>query len=311
MDGFGLAQVALNTADMAGTLRLYAEVLGFQDAGGHPSWGDVAAVQGLPADSHWLCWWLVGPRPFFQLEVFHHSQPRQRPQPADWRPSDHGWGRYGLAVDDFDRVVAGLERWGIPVIGSSGEAGRRRLAFRDPHVGVIVEVREGAAGSGPAVLYAAISVPDIGEARRRYQEVLGAQILPLERLHTPEDEALWGLPGVEREGFVVPVGEAFLEVVSYPSGRPRPADHRIIDQGIMNVALGSRDVAAVLALISRVQAAGLKANKAFITQRAGGIYVVEPGVELELMGIPEELDAAVGFKAIGPFASQRSMRDRA
>ena len=193
MDGFGLAQVALNTDDMAGSLKFYAQVFGFQDASGHPSWGDVAAVQGLPPDAHWLTWWLVGPRPFFQLELFQHSRPKQKPQPADWRPSDHGWTRYGLLVDDFDRVVRGLERWSVPVLGAKGAAGARRLAFRDPQCGVIVEVREGAGGSGPAVLYAACSVADLTEARRRYETLLDAQILPLERLHAPEDEAMWGL----------------------------------------------------------------------------------------------------------------------
>ena len=41
----------------------------------------------------------------------------------------------------------------------------------------------------------------------------------------------------------------------------------------MNVALGSRDVPGVAALMSRITASGLKANPPFITQRAGGIYV--------------------------------------
>ena len=38
-----LAQVALCTADLPGTLRTFVEVLGFADAGGRARWGADAA----------------------------------------------------------------------------------------------------------------------------------------------------------------------------------------------------------------------------------------------------------------------------
>jgi len=208
-------------------------------------------------------------------------------------------------VDNYDRVVSGLERRSIPVLGSAGVKGKRHLAFRDPQVGVIVEIMEGAAPSCPAVIYATSSVPDIARARYLYGEVLGAEIQALELLHKPEDEGMWGLAGAHREGFLVRLGEYFLEIVSYstPAGRPQPPDHRIVDQGIMNVGLGSRNVAAIRALIARIQAAGLKITIPVVYGDVAGTYVVEPGFPIELLGIPAHLDKIYGFLPIGRFVA--------
>jgi catechol 2,3-dioxygenase-like lactoylglutathione lyase family enzyme len=300
--GLGLCQVALNTTSVSGTLRLYSELFGFSDAGGHASWGKVARVQGLQPDAHWLTWWMVGAQSFFQLELFHHDQPRQKPLPEDWRPSDHGWVRFGIAVDDFDRVVAGLARWSIPLLGTTQVKGQRRLAFRDPHVGIVVEILEGAATTCPAVIYATSSASDIARTRQLYENVLGLEIKPLDLLHSPENEKLWGLAGAKREGFLVCLGDSFLEVLSYsnPMGRPRPADHSIVDQGIMNVGLGSRDAAVIRALIARVQQAGVKITVAVSIGDVAGTYIVEPDFEIELLGMPAHLDKVCGFVPIAP-----------
>ena len=305
MDDVALAQVALNTADIAATLRLYSELFGFDNGGGGVAWGDIARVQGLEPDAYWMRWWMVGAQPFFQLELFHHGRPKQRPLPQDWRPCDHGWVRFGIAVDDFDRVAAGLQRRSIPVLGAAGSPGKRHLAFRDPHVGVILEIMEGAATSCPALIYATSSVPDIARARHLYQEVLGAEIQPLELLHKPEDECLWGLANAHREGFLVRLGDRFLEILSYkdPAGRPQPADHCIVDQGIMNVGLGSRNVPTIRALMARVQAAGLKITIPVVFGEVAGTYVIEPDFSIELVGIPAHLDKSYGFVPIGRFVA--------
>jgi len=305
MDDVVLAQVALNTTDMTATLRLYSELFGFDNGGGGVSWGDIARVQGLEPDAYWMRWWMVGGQPFFQLELFHHGHPKQRPLPENWRPCDHGWVRFGIAVNNFDRVVSGLQRRSIPVLGTAGAPGKRHLAFRDSHVGVILEIMEGAATSCPAVIYAASSVPDVARARYLYQGVLGAEIQPLELLHEPEDECLWGLAGAHREGFLVRLGDRFLEILSYssPAGRPQPAHHCIVDQGIMNVGLGSRNVPAIRALMARVQAAGLKITIPVVYGEVSGTYVVEPDFSVELVGIPAHLDKIYGFAPVGRFVA--------
>lgn len=298
-----VVQLGLNTSDLAGSLRLYRELFGFSNAGGNALWGEIMRIQGLGPDARSLIWWMVGGRPFFQLEFFHHTLPPQRPLPADWRPSDHGWVRFGIAVARIDGVALGLHRWGIPLLcAPRGAPGARRLAFRDPFVGAVVEVCEGLESSGPVMAYATNSVADLAQSRHFFGEVIGCELEPLERLHSAEDEALWGLPGASRDGFLARFGDTVLEVVSYrnPCGRPR-ADRGIANQGIMNVALGSRNLAAVRALLARIRADGHESTFVFEGPDTLGTYIVDPGCELEIIATPEENDRHIGFLPAGPF----------
>ena len=303
-----LAQVALNTNNMSGSLRFYSEVLGFRNAGANAFWGDVAVVQGLSRDASAIMWWMVGKRPFFQFEFFSHGSPKQKPQPKDWRPSDHGWVRFGIAVKDFDRTLAGLERHRVPITGATGGSRQRRLAFHDPFAGTVVEVMERDAGPLPTVVYAACSVADLGKARRLYEEVMGAEILPLNGLHQPADEALWGLAGAERDGFLVRLGDAFLEILKYEIGRPRAADHCIADQGMMNVGIGNRDIGAIRRLIARIREAQARITVAFDSEESAGTYVIEPDFEIELMGVQAFQDAKYGFAPV-PFVNEFGLED--
>lgn len=305
--GLSLAQVALNTSDLSASLRLWCELFGFANAGGSAVWGKALAMQGLPEDAHCIVWWLVGARPFFQLEFFHHGSPVQRPQPPGWRPCDHGWVRLGVAVVDFDRVADGLARLSVPVPGATGKAPRRRLVFRDPQVGAMVEVIERGGLAGPEIAYATSSVGDLDAARTYYRDVMGARIGALDELHTPGDEALWGLAGGVREGFVAELPRGgLIEVVSYtsPVPRPRAVDHLTSDQGIMNIAVGSREAGDIRALIARANASGRATPVIVDSGTVVGTYVTESGYEMELIGIPEELDAYLGFLPAAPFVTE-------
>lgn len=304
--GIQVVQIGMNTSDLAGSLRFYREIFGFSNAGGNALWGDIMRIQGLDPDARSLIWWMVGAVPFFQLEFFHHSRPIQRPLPADWRPCDHGWVRFGLAVSRLDEVERRLALWGItPLTASAGQPGARRVAFRDPFVGVIVEVSESRSGPCPRAIYATSSVGDIASARRFYDEIIGAEPEPLAGLHSGDDEALWGLAGAERDGFIVRFGEMAIEVVEYrkPRGRAR-SDPMISDQGIMNVALGSRDMGQMRALLERIRADGHEPTLVFEGPETLGTYIVDAGCEFEIIATPERFDAAVGFVPAAPFLAE-------
>jgi len=298
-----LIQFGLNTTDMAGSLRLYAEAFGFRNAGGQALWGETIRIQGLPPSSRAIMWWLVGAQPFFQLELFQHSRPAQRPLPEGWRPCDLGWVRFGVAVADFDAALVAIVGNGLALTGRDGGRGARRCAFRDPFVGCMVEVREAPGGAGPALLYAAASVSDLAAARHYYGEVLGFPLAPLETLHTPEDEALWGLAGARREGFVADTGQVRLEILCYanPRGQPGRLDHRASDQGFFNVALGARDVAEVRAAIAGLRAAGVEPERVYDTGELLAAYVNAPEREVEVCVVPAALDAVLGFAPAAPF----------
>ncbi|RYG24858.1 MAG: VOC family protein, partial [Burkholderiales bacterium] len=200
-------QVALNTVNMAASLRFYSEIFGFANAGGQAAWGDVMKVQGLEPDGQLLCWFMVGRHRRIQFEIFQHSAPDTRPQPFDWSPVDHGWVRVGIAVSDIDGVLSRLALRAIaPMAPVCASHELRHFAVRDPYSGIIVEIWEDGPGLpggshprdndyDPLIMYVTSSVADIAVARHFYANILGLPLLPLDTLHGASDEALWGLAG--------------------------------------------------------------------------------------------------------------------
>lgn len=295
-------QIGMNSLDLAGTLRLYS-ALGFSNAGGQTIWGELIRIQGLPPESRAIIWWMVGRQKSFQLEFFQHSRPAPRPLCEDWMPSDHGWTRLGLEVMDLDRCLDVLQNFEIPLLSTSHvEPHDRRVAFRDPFIGVVVEMVEAKRGmSDPAVLYAAASVSDLESARIFYRDILRLPVEPLPR--DARDEALWGLKSQKREGFLVSAGDIDLKITCYsqPPGRPRPRDYRTSDQGIVNIMLGTHNVTEMSDTFERLQAAGLKPP---YMVRAEGVlagYITDPEREVELSALAAEMLPSIGFIPAPPF----------
>ena len=309
-----VAQIGLNTADLPGSLQFYSDAFGFANAGAQTLWGQWARVQGTDDTARSIIWWLVGRQKRFQLELFYHTRPKQRPLRADWKPNDLGWVRFGVAVADFDRALEAFKWHDVPLAGDIIKVdGLRRAAVRDPFVGAMLEVmedgpafkpRQGApAGKGPAFVYATSSVSDLDGARSFYRDDLGAEIVPLEGLHVPAHEALWGLPGAAREGFLARFGDVHLEILRYtnPKGRPKPADYRFSDQGITNVAFGPRRRADSQAVLDRLMAKGLKTPYLVDAGDLLAFYIIDPEREIELATVTEDLEEPLGFVPKAPF----------
>jgi catechol 2,3-dioxygenase-like lactoylglutathione lyase family enzyme len=257
-------------------------------------------VQGISPDARHVMWWLIGKQDFFQLEIFQYSRPESRPLRADWRPSDLGWARFGVRVANFGACLAALANHKIPLIAQPAEkAGRKHAAFRDPYMGAIIEIIEAdpLAPEGPSIAYATSSVSDLRSAREFYGELLEYPLLPLEQLHTADDEALWGLSGAERDGFVVDAGKIPLEIVCYrkPPGRPKPEDYRLSDQGIMNIALGARRAAPVVKALDRLAMAGYVPPFRFENGENVCGYINDREREIEFASVPESMDDVYGF----------------
>lgn len=300
MSAANLAQVALCTADMPGTARTFIEVLGFTNAGGKPRWGaDAAQIQELPTgdDTRTMMWWLVGRPEFVQIELFQHTVPAQRPRRPGWRPSDLGWVRFGVVVDDFDRAMERLRTARLPTVTAPAAMdGARRVCFREPGADVIVEVVE-ADTPGPALGYVAASVADLEAARRCFGAALGLVETEPDAVHRPEHEALWGLDGAQRACAVFRVGDAFLELVQYTTPAPRPpaADALLSDQGIMNAAFGYRDRSELVRAHAAVTAVGASATTD-VPSESGSVYLrLAEGLSFEQLLVPPDLDAAYGF----------------
>jgi catechol 2,3-dioxygenase-like lactoylglutathione lyase family enzyme len=315
MSQLSFIQIGLNTVDLGATVRFYSEVFGYLNAGGQVGWGNAMKVQGLDPNGQTVVWWMVGKHPRIQFEIFHHTGPLIRPKPADWSPADHGWVRYGVAVSDFDGVLAKLSARDIRPLGEKVETnGHRRIAIRDPYAGIVIEIWENGPGlevewpfepnnADPQILYVTHSVSNVGAARDYYTRILGYETLPIDVLHSEADEAIWGLHGAKRDGFIVPARNGYIEVVEYqsPRGRPRPADYRLSDQGIMNVGVLARDTADVQTVLDRLDAEGR--GPAWLTAGPDilGFYVNDPDREVELLACPAEVEQAFGFTLAGEF----------
>ena len=50
-----------------------------------------------------------------------------------------------------------------------------------------------------------VSVPDLAIARQSYVDALGLEVVEDRQLHTPEDEAMWGLAGAEADSLLLRV----------------------------------------------------------------------------------------------------------
>lgn len=269
-------------------------------------WGPAMRVTGLDDDARSLVWWLVGRRQFFQLEFFEYTHPVPAPLVVGGGGSNdpHGWVRVGIAVPDFDRLTAGLSGFRITPLGDiTGKDGSRRIAFREPFAGFVIEVCEAPGIAGPEMIYATQSVSDLAAALHLHTTVLGARIEPLEQLHSQADEAHW-CPGVQRNGFLACYGEFVVEVLCYEvSGSVDRRPRKIYDNGIINLALGAREVVVAADLITRLQSEGHLLTELIENGEIVGTYFVSPGCEFEIFSLPEEFDSILGFRATGPFVA--------
>lgn len=302
-DGPTVVQVALCSLNLPRTVALLS-ALGFRDAGGRSFSGAMLAeVQRLGDDAATVLWWLVGPQPFVQIEVFQHTDPVARPLPVDHRPSDIGWSRWGVAVADLDAALDALRAHGVdPTARLTDADGVRHATVVEPWTRVPLHLREQPdAADGPRLTYVAVSVPDLDAARKLYVERIGMpEVAPPT---TDAHQALWGLDGATSRRLAVGGGPVALEVVEYlePRGRPLPADHRLSDQGLMHAAVGFRDKARLERLADRLVAAGHPLTAPLPAGESGGTYVdCGDGLTLELFAAPPAHDAGYGFIPVPP-----------
>ena len=306
-----LNQVAFSVIDLRRTERWFREGLGFLPAGGSRAFMRsplAARVQGLPGAAS-TCWWMVGRNPWVQLEFFQFEQPVARPLPLAYRPCDIGYSRIGVWVEDFDAALERLARLGTrPIAPPIGAAPARRACVRSPD-GVYVELMEddpleGTADTGRrdspvAIRSITISVPALERSVAFFR---GLGLEPWHgTLHTARHEAAWGLAGAQRRTRTLLAGDVLLEIAHYtdPPGLPRPADYRISDQGLLNVAFGARSRADHTRIYERALAAGARPNCAPIHLPIGGVtYVNDPdGFSVELLWLrPGFADRDWGFE---------------
>jgi catechol 2,3-dioxygenase-like lactoylglutathione lyase family enzyme len=309
VSGPKVIQLVLGSDNLPLCKHLYSSVLGFAGAGERLIYSSHnGEVMGLGPWGGAMVAYMVGRQELVQLEFWTHTTPPQRPLPVDWRPNDVGFCRFGITVSDFATTLAGLAALGIEIISEPRERdGLRRVCFRDPTVGIPVEIMEdGPALPGervryhdvdPAVVYAAVSVSDLAETGAFFADVVGLEEVDV-ALHTPEDEAMWGLANAKRKVRVLRGGAMFLEIVEYerPTGRVRPIDEALISQGFKTVAVGFRDPDETHRIFDRVKAAGLTWTVSDPVSFIGGNHVIGTVAHhMKTLSVPRELETAFGY----------------
>lgn len=298
-----LNQIAFSVIDLKQTDRWWREGLGFLPAGGSrllmrgPL---MAAIQGVPGAAT-TCWCLLGRNDWAQVEMFQYEKPISKLMAADARPSDIGYTRCGFWVADLDRALAALTKLGtLPLSAPIGEPGARRVCVRNPD-GVYVELMEddplraqntlGRIDCPVAIRSVTMSTPDMTKTVAFLTAGLGMEETDIQ-LHVDAHEGLWGLSGAECERKVFRDGSGnhtmLLEVVEYrnPRGKPRPADYRVCDQGMLNICFGdAKNRHGVTAMHNRALAAGARRNcRPIHLPMAGCVYVNDPlGFSYEFM----------------------------
>jgi len=309
-----LSQIAFSVIDLRRTEAWFREGLGFLSAGGDrllmgsPIAGRVQGLSGAAS----CAWWMVGRNQWSQFELFQFRRPLAKLLPTDFRACDIGPTRLGVHVFDFDAALANLARLGSePLTPPMGEPGNRRACVRSPD-GFFVEIMEDdplplpdgseRADCPVAVRSVTVSTPDL-EALEDYLTAVGGREPEEIALHTPEHEALWGLPGATCKRAVFRAGDILIEAVQYldPVGTPRPQDHRICDQGILNIAYGARNKADHTQVYKRAVAFGVGSHrKPFHLGGAGVVYMEEfQGLPVEIMWMkPGKMDMKYGFEPL-------------
>ena len=304
-----IAQIVLGSDDLPLCKHLYSTVFGFAGAGERLIYSEHnGQVMRLGQYGGATVLYMVGRQELMQLEFWTHTTPSQRPLPSGWRPNDIGFCRLGIAVSDFPGVLARLSALGIRILTPPLEVnGLRRVCFRDPTVGIPIEVMEEGEGLpgkrdryhdlDPAVAYVAVSVTNLEDAQAYFGNVVGLE--PVEgELHTQDHEALWGLPGARRRAALLRGGTTFMELVQYesPAGRPHPMDDGLDCQGFKTVAVGFRDPSDTGAVFHRVKQAGLLWTVAEPLSHISGNHVVGAVAHhMKTLSVPLELERKFGY----------------
>ncbi|MEH6517575.1 MAG: SRPBCC family protein [Halioglobus sp.] len=316
-----ICQVAICALNAANLRDWYQRVFGMVKAGKIVACPPMATdrIQGITPNPVETVSWLVDQQDYFQLEFFQFYRPASKPRPPGWRPCDIGYNMVGIYAKDFDRVLHRIAAYSDDIIPAAvGASGDRRVCLQDPE-GNWIEVLEcdpmtRIADADPGVVrpeldcatrFMRVSVPHLGATREAFVEAMGLIEVEDFKLHTPEHEALWGLPGAQTKAVVLRGDNFLIELVEYTSHdpQPRPEGYQICDQGFMNIALGYRETEDFDAAFEHAAAQGMVPNgKPMDIGVFRVMYVNDPaGFSVEMLNARQSLWSLSGFNPGEPY----------
>jgi catechol 2,3-dioxygenase-like lactoylglutathione lyase family enzyme len=323
-----ICQVAFCALNAAQLRDWYRDVFGMVQGGGllltappMPTY----RIQGISPNPAEKVTWLVDQQDYFQLEFFQYYRPRSKLKPAGWQPCDIGYNMVGIFARDFDRVLArAAAHSDRPIPPPVGPPGERRVCIQDPE-GNWVEIMErdplcGIEGTDPCIVrpellsatrFMRVSVPDLEQSCQSFITAMGLSEVTDFALHTPEHEALWGLPGAQANTVLLRGRNFLVELVQYddPAPRLRPAGYQICDQGFMNIAIGYDSPGEFDREFAHATRHGMQPNgKPVDTGLFRVMYVNDPqGFSVEMLHARKALWSLSGFNVGEPYVENEML----
>lgn len=303
-----ISQIALSVSDREASRNFYGRVMGLRYANQTDSFKGKAAeaVQGIPGVSS-LVAWMIDDRDFMQLELFQFLTPETRPFAHTRRPWDVGYSRVAFEVNDVAAFHQECKTEAVSRLSPIVEiAGRPYFSMADPN-GILLEIGQAEnrlpEGLKTRACGIALTVPDMQSALVNFRDTLGFEMLD----RNPVDKGmLWGEKEAEKKIRLLNGDTLWVEISAYetPESKPWPEGYRISDVGIVNIAVGFRDIKGIRAMYQRAVSGGYTPNcEPRCTPGFGGVTYVNDtqGFSVEIMALYRWLDGALGFRAANRF----------
>jgi catechol 2,3-dioxygenase-like lactoylglutathione lyase family enzyme len=136
----GIHHVALNTANLAGMLVFYRDVIGFEVVA-EAAWKDDATIDGVVGLSGSAARQIMLRGGNAYLELFEYTAPAAR-EGEPLRPCDRGYTHLCLDVVDIDAEYARLTRAGVHFQRKPGDFGEIRAVYGKDPDGNVIEIQE-------------------------------------------------------------------------------------------------------------------------------------------------------------------------
>ena len=235
-----IGQVAVVVSDQQRSVDFYSDVLGMDHIFGTaefrgPDLDKVQRMEKVASSTRWL----IDDREMFQLEVFHFENPQSLPLSLDHGVTDEGYNRMIVAVKSLEQTSAAAVAAGGSMVAllCNGETGHaRHTLVKDPD-GILLELVEApelVPGERPArIVGLGITSMDLSTSVEDMCEGFG--FTPCEdKFH---HRLFWDQSGALVRMQTLQMEDMYLVVSQYRGTRPRRADHRLGDLGIMNFAI--------------------------------------------------------------------------
>lgn len=300
-----IAQIALVVTDRARSTAFYRDVFGMEPVFETAEFRgpDADRVQNMDRVASSTSW-LVDDREMFQLEIFEFENPPSRPLPADHGIADEGYNRVIIAVRSLEQTTNAAVAAGASlraILGNNSDGHPPHAVLHDPD-GILLELVEApelVPGTRPArIVGLGVTSRDLATTVEDMCEGFGFSACEDRFRH----EAFWHEGGRLQGVQTMRLDDMYLVVSRYRDSRPRPADHRLADIGVMNFAIGFPDAGDFDACYDRTCAMGMCSNAEpmVIPGKASVTYHNDrQGFSVEMIYLSPKLHGLYGFARPG------------